>query len=310
MSCIIIVNRARNQDAPCLLVWDRVFKGEMAMTDQPNSVYHDYMNREENTEALCIRNAGRQEYLPGGGWGPGVRDHFRLCHVTEGRGVFVCGDRRWVLQAGDTFLVCPNVRVSCCADDAQSWSYIWVGFSGHEAKACMEQAGFSAAAPVLLGEGIQEIDLLLSNICESFGSVRWKQLAATAGLYALVAFLVSRNADEKDTKANIKDCAQMAADYIVTHCDEPITVEWLAEYTSVSHSSLYRRFVEMFGVSPKRFLLEYRVERACQMLVSTELSVQEISSSVGFEDPFYFSRAFKEIKGVSPRQYANAYRSK
>ena len=104
------------------------------------------------------------------------------------------------------------------------------------------------------------------------------------------------------------DCARLAADYIITHYEEPITVEGLAAYASVSHSSLYRRFVKRFQMSPKRFLLEYRIERACALLATTSCSIQEISNSVGFEDPFYFSRAFKEIKGVSPRQYANNLR--
>ena len=87
-------------------------------------------------------------------------------------------------------------------------------------------------------------------------------------------------------------------------------MEGLAAYASVSHSSLYRRFVKRFQISPKRFLLEYRIERACALLSATNCSVQEISNSVGFDDPFYFSRAFKEIKGVSPRQYANQARGK
>ncbi len=85
-------------------------------------------------------------------------------------------------------------------------------------------------------------------------------------------------------------------------------MEGLAAYTSVSHSSLYRRFIKRFQISPKRFLMEYRIERACALLADTNCSVQEISNSVGFEDPFYFSRAFKEVKGLSPRQYANRVR--
>jgi AraC-like DNA-binding protein len=93
----------------------------------------------------------------------------------------------------------------------------------------------------------------------------------------------------------------LAAEYIMNHYEAPITVEGLADYASVSHSSLYRRFLKRFQISPKRFLLEYRIERDC--------SIQEISTSVGFEDPFYFSRAFKEVKGVSPRQYAAQHRS-
>ena len=53
--------------------------------------------------------------------------------------------------------------------------------------------------------------------------------------------------------------------------------------------------------------LKYLNDLGCQLFVSGK-SIQEISNSVGFEDPFYFSRAFKEIKGVSPRQYANNLR--
>ena len=45
------------------------------------------------------------------------------------------------------------------------------------------------------------------------------------------------------------------------------------------------------------------------MLTGTGCSIQEISNSVGFEDPFYFSRAFKDVKGVSPRQYAAQHKS-
>ena len=53
----------------------------------------------------------------------------------------------------------------------------------------------------------------------------------------------------------------------------------------------------------------YRIERACALLANTDYSIQAISNSVGFEDPFYFSRAFKELKGMSPRQYAQQRRS-
>lgn len=132
----------------------------------------------------------------------------------------------------------------------------------------------------------------------------------TARLYDLLAFLIRTAQHKQERRRETQDCAQLAADYIINHYEEPITVEGLAAYASVSHSSLYRRFVKRFQMSPKRFMLEYRVERACALLATTNCSVQEISTSVGFEDPFYFSRAFKEVKGVSPRQYANQIRGK
>ena len=84
-------------------------------------------------------------------------------------------------------------------------------------------------------------------------------------------------------------------------------MEQLADHFSVSHSSLYRKFIKRYQMSPKRFLLEYRIDRACILLATTDHSVQEVSNSVGFDDPFYFSRVFKEIRGVSPRRYAAAH---
>ena len=131
----------------------------------------------------------------------------------------------------------------------------------------------------------------------------------TARLCDLLAFLVRTAQRQGKGSADAADCALVAAEYIINHYEEPITVEGLAAYASVSHSSLYRRFVKRFQISPKRFLLEYRIERACALLVNTSCSIQEISNSVGFEDPFYFSRAFKDVKGVSPRQYAARRRS-
>ena len=121
---------------------------------------------------------------------------------------------------------------------------------------------------------------------------------------AVLLSYLAEHADNRVQRREGVDCAEAAADYIINHYAEPMTVEALADHLSVSHSSLYRKFVQRYQISPKRFLLEYRIDRASTLLATTNRSVQEISNSVGFDDPFYFSRAFKEMKGVSPRHYA------
>ena len=131
----------------------------------------------------------------------------------------------------------------------------------------------------------------------------------TSRLYSLLSFLTRTAKAKPDSREDASDCAQMAAEYIINHYEEPITVEGLAAYAAVSHSSLYRRFVKRFQISPKRFLLEYRIERACALLSATNCSIQEVATSVGFEDPFSFSRAFKDVKGLSPRQFAQQTRT-
>ena len=272
------------------------------MKEQQN--YKHSMKLERRTASLYVQNTGCQQCPPGYGWGPGVRNHFLLHYVLSGKGVYLCRNERYELNAGDTFLVYPNTTIHYCADSQEPWEYIWVGFSGMDAAACVARTDFSPDAPVFRGRDSEEIRKLLENIYQNFGTTAWENLEMTARLYSLLSFLTKTAQRGQEDREGVLDCAQMAAEYIINHYEEPITVEGLATYAAVSHSSLYRRFVRRFQISPKRFLLEYRIERACTLLSTTSCSIQEVATSVGFEDPFYFSRAFKDVKGLSPRQYA------
>ena len=274
------------------------------MKDQQSSIYKHSMKLERRTASLYVQNTGCQQCPPGYGWGPGVRGHFLLHHVVCGKGSYTCRDKRYELGAGDTFLIYPGASVQYCADGADPWEYVWVGFSGLDAASYVEQTDFSPEEPVCWGRESEGIRQRMEAVYASFGTAPWQGLEMTARLYDLLAFLMRTASRRQSAGSKAPDCAQLAAEYIINHYEEPISVEGLAAYTSVSHSSLYRRFIKRFQISPKRFLLEYRIERACALLADTGCSIQEVSNSVGFEDPFYFSRAFKDVKGVSPRQYA------
>ena len=277
--------------------------------NEQSSLYKNSLKLERRTASLYVQNTGSQQCAPSYGWGPGVRNHFLLHHIIAGRGVFLCGERRYELKAGDTFLAYPDTTIHYCADAQDPWEYVWVGFAGLDAADYVAQTDLKKEEPVYYGRDSDELCRLVENIYRSYGTATHENLAMTAQLYSLLSFLVRTATGSRDRQRETADCALLAAEYIVNHYETPITVEGLAAYASVSHSSLYRRFMKRFQMSPKRFLLEYRIERACAMLAGTDLSIQEISNSVGFEDPFYFSRAFKEIKGVSPRQYANQKRA-
>ena len=277
---------------------------EMHMNDQQSSIYKHSMKLERRTASLYVQNTGCQQCSPSYGWGPGVRNHFLLHYVIGGKGTFICRDKRYELQAGDTFLSYPNTTIHYFADAQEPWEYVWVGFSGLDAAGYMEQTDFSPENPVFFGRDSEQLRQLITGIYDHYGTSAWEGLEMTPRLYALLAFLIRTSQRRQDQQRETMDCARLAADYIITHYEEPITVEGLAAYASVSHSSLYRRFVKRFQMSPKRFLLEYRIERACALLKENIFSIREISNSVGFEDPLYFSRAFKLVKGMSPRSWA------
>jgi AraC-like DNA-binding protein len=84
------------------------------------------------------------------------------------------------------------------------------------------------------------------------------------------------------------------------------TVAELASGAAVSRSSLDGRFREVLGRSPIRYLTEWRMHLATELLATSDLAVLTIARRVGYESEEAFSRAFKRARGLSPRHWRAA----
>jgi AraC-like DNA-binding protein len=92
------------------------------------------------------------------------------------------------------------------------------------------------------------------------------------------------------------------------HLDERISLGQLADLTGLSATHFATRYRELTGVSPIQHFLHLKVEQACQMLDTTDLSFTQISSHLGYDDNYYFSRLFKKVMGLSPTDYRHTRR--
>ena len=75
-----------------------------------------------------------------------------------------------------------------------------------------------------------------------------------------------------------------------------------AQECGMSETSFYVRFKEWSGTSPVKYRNGMRIAAARSLLLNSNLTVSEIASEIGFDDPYYFSRIFKKLTGLSPRQ--------
>lgn len=87
------------------------------------------------------------------------------------------------------------------------------------------------------------------------------------------------------------------------NCRHNLSVGKMASILGVSRRSLTEKCKNYLGKPPARAFLEYRIKKAAKVWEGCEKNVQELSVEFGFENPFHFSRQFKEIMGVSPRMY-------
>lgn len=96
---------------------------------------------------------------------------------------------------------------------------------------------------------------------------------------------------------------QVVVNYMITHPAEKFTTEQLSDMAHMSPSSLRRLFKQTTGKSPGDFIKEIRMATAARMLLVSDERISTIAYTVGFDDPNYFARKFKERFGVSPQAY-------
>ena len=101
-----------------------------------------------------------------------------------------------------------------------------------------------------------------------------------------------------------------ARSYFKEHYNEDISIEQYSVTRNMSMSWFGACFREYFGTSPMKYILNLRIYNAQILLETTEDSVAEIARRVGYENPMYFSRAFRKSKGLSPMKYRKVFREK
>lgn len=100
------------------------------------------------------------------------------------------------------------------------------------------------------------------------------------------------------------DLVTQAIRYIHEHYELPLTIDSLAATLECSPRHLARLFRNSdIGQSPSDYLIRFRIQKASELLMQTELTLQEIAMNVGYQDGYYFSRMFKKYKGLSPIRY-------
>lgn len=264
---------------------------------------HSFKAPERAELPLVVYNAGFQKCPPGYGWGPGIRDHYLIHYIVSGRGTYETAGRTFVPEAGETFLVRPEEPVYYQADEEEPWEYYWVGFSGPSAPLLLAQTAFSGGAPVV--QAGQQLRQALLEVYKARGTDYPSAVRMAGYLQAALGLLM--DAGPHRGGEALTDYARRGAAYIQRNYSRSIGVEETARATGVSRSCLYRAFRAEFGCSPGDYLTRYRIQRARELLRHSPLSVGAVAASVGFQDPLYFSRAFRRETGESPSAWRSAH---
>lgn len=120
--------------------------------------------------------------------------------------------------------------------------------------------------------------------------------------YAELLILIYRHMDEVFLPMCTNEVLRKAVSYIRLNYRSDLSMSEVAEKAGVGERYLRKLFARHFNLSPVDFLNQIRINKAIELLRNTEMSVKEICFMCGFKSPPYFSRAFKQQMGISPKE--------
>ena len=237
-----------------------------------------------------------------------LRTMWRLCRADDEGASLICDSRRFPLAAGRFVLVPPGLAFQ--ARLARPVKRLHIHFEVLGWTAAMVRELF--AEPVVLPRD-EFRDRLASVVRDELGSSDHLDSALSCRAKSLVhltlaelekvlpdedAAILRRVADGQEELLSVLR-------FIDRHLQEPLSNTRLAEVAHASESCFIRRFREVIGQTPGRYVQERRVTEASKLLVSTNRSIEEVAERCGFANRYYFSRVFTQHMGRPPARYRN-----
>lgn len=239
------------------------------------------------------------------------RERFPFCAielVTEGGGTLELNGKSFSLSPGSLFAYSPNVQHRIDNRSPDRMRKYYVDFAGTEAENLLSQCGLLSGKPLRVSRIHELVDVFEAFDREARGDSAMTGEVCLQWL-RLLAVKVQQCQIEEGTGV-----PQASATYekVRAHIQQNFlrlnTIESVAAECDISAIHISRLFRRFGGIGAYHYLMRQKMNHAAELLMAERLLVREVADQLGFSDPFQFSRAFKRVYGIPPKQLAQQSR--
>ena len=238
-------------------------------------------------------------------WRPKGRKDFQLLYVAGGKAHFHFGDKEEIVTAGHMVLYRPKEPQKYEYYGTDQTEVFWVHFTGGNVTNLLRSYGLTEEKKVFycgsdldyqqhFRSMIQELQMCRDDY-EEMLEIHLRQIFIKLHRYLQTSYKIDNS--------QIAETIDKATLYFNEHYNEDIRIEEYADSQHISTSWFIRNFRLYTGFTPMQYILSKRIYNAEVLLKNQHYNVTEIARIVGYENPLYFSRAFKKAKGLSPLEY-------
>ena len=219
-------------------------------------------------------------------------------HYYDYGGVISLGDEKLTFKPGDLSLEPPDISYAYFSENpGRHWCihFYWDGFEDTFELNSYHQLGTDR---LIILEQIKLISRLFNT-----ASKLEDKLEASFRLQALLLSLarLSRPQDQSRSSSNFHwlELTKLIDDNLKNY----VTTSWLAKKLNITSPTLAKKFKKEFGCTVAQYILKKRIDTAKSLLTKTNMTINEVGSLVGIDDPQYFNKQFRKTVGMSPSLY-------
>jgi AraC family transcriptional regulator of arabinose operon len=234
----------------------------------------------------------------------GLPENF-LFYCVDGHGWYQVGDQRHEIGANEFFILPQNVEHAYGSNPDHPWSIYWIHFGGDSLPQLNKMQAVQKHFKPGHIKNNGDIVPLFSKIYKTLelGYSIDNLLFANMCLSQFITLFVYNSRHYETTTTDKADCVDTAILFMQSHINDNISLNELSRQHNYSVSRFSNLFKKKTGYAPIDYFVQMKMQKACQQLDFTNRSVKDIAFSMGFDDPYYFSKRFRTIIGMSPKKY-------
>ena len=230
------------------------------------------------------------------------REDYQLIYLAKGSYCFHIGDREVVLKGGQALLYKPFEKQYYHSLDTCDVEFYWAHFTGSECENILRSFGFWDENVFYVGMS-DKFPLLYKWAIKELQLKRLGYIELATGYFMQILSLMSRNYLQSADDTSESHIAEKAMIYFHRHFNEDISIDDFAKSLNITPCWFRKCFKNRTGVSPKQFINDIRLAYARELLLTSDIKINEIAEQAGYENAYYFSRIFTKNTGVSPMQF-------
>lgn len=236
-------------------------------------------------------------------------NQYVLIYCSEGEGWYTINHQTYKVAANQLFVLPKNKAHTYGSQSKNAWTIYWIHFDGSSAQYLTE--GLEKPFYILPEKDsrIEERFKLFEEILATLrnGYSRSNLDYSTTALFHFLGSIKFLNSYRSSARwmQQQKDVAEEAIHYMRENIHKRLTLKEISTYLGISPSHFSAVFQKKTGYSPLNYLSHLKIQEACHYLDFSDMKITQISIHIGFDDPFYFSRLFSKVMGVSPSEYRN-----